>query len=90
MLKPVELKTSASTPVAVLLLPVVLLKSALSPTAVFWIPVVLLTSAPVPRLVLLCAAAMPAREREKWIVAIRTKKNEALLVKLRSIKPPSL
>jgi hypothetical protein len=48
--------------VAVLLLPVLLLKSALNPMAVFWLPVVLLTSAPVPTVVLLCAAAIAARD----------------------------
>ena len=49
--------------------------------AVFWLPVVLLTSAPVPRLVLsCCAAAIPARESEKMSTAIRTDKNEAVLV----------
>jgi hypothetical protein len=42
--------------------------------------VVLLKSAPVPRLVLSCAAAIPARESEKISVAIRTDKNKAVLV----------
>jgi hypothetical protein len=43
-------------------------------------PVVLLTSAPAPRLVLVCAAATPARESEKMSAAIRTEKNETVLV----------
>ena len=56
---------------------------ALSPRAVLWMPVVLLTSAPVPRLVLVCAAATPAKKSEK--MNARTEKNEAVLVELRYI-----
>jgi hypothetical protein len=48
--------------------------------AVFWLPVVLLTSAPVPRVVLLCAAAIAARDNEKMSAAITTKKNETVFV----------
>ena len=48
--------------------------------AVLLLPVVLLTSAFVPRLVLVCAAATPARESEKMSATIRTEKNEAVLV----------
>jgi hypothetical protein len=53
--------------------------------AVLLTPVVLLTSAPDPRLVLLCAAATPASESEKMSVAIRTEKNEAVLVERRNL-----
>jgi len=42
-------------------------------------PVVLLKSAPVPRLVLSCAAATPARESDKKSAAIKTEKNEAVV-----------
>jgi len=62
-----------------------IVKSALSPTAVLELPVVLLTRAPVPRLVLVCAAALPARESKKINATIRTTKNEAVLVELRII-----
>ena len=48
--------------------------------AVLALPVVLLTSAPAPRLVLLCAAATPARKSEKKSPAIKTEKNEAVLL----------
>ena len=46
--------------------------------AVLKSPVVLLKSAPVPRLVLFCAAATPARESEKMTATIRTEKNLAV------------
>jgi hypothetical protein len=46
---------------------------------VLLLPVVLLTNAPVPRLVLLCAATIPARESKKRS-AIATEKTEAVLV----------
>jgi hypothetical protein len=78
---PVVLLKSALTPLAVLELPVVLLFIAATPMAVLSSPVVLLTSACVPRLVLLlCAAATPARESERMSARIRTEKNEAALV----------
>jgi hypothetical protein len=70
---------------AVLKSPVVLLKSALTPLAVLKLPVVLLKSTPVPRLVLVWAAATPAKESEKMRAAMRTEKNEAVLVEWRNI-----
>jgi hypothetical protein len=63
----------------------VLLKSALTPLAVLKLPVVLLKSAPVPRLVLVWAAATPAKEGEKMSVTIRTEKNEAVWKEWRCI-----
>jgi hypothetical protein len=52
----------------------------MAPLAVLEMPVVLLWSAPVPRLVLLCAAAPPARESETMSAAIRTEQSEAVWV----------
>jgi hypothetical protein len=56
------------------------------------LPVVLFLRAPVPRLVLrvlLCAAAPPARENDK-MSAIRTQKNEVVLLKWLYIYKTSL
>ena len=52
-------------------------KERIGPLAVLKLPVVLLTSAFVPRLVLVCAAATPARESENMSATIRTEKNLA-------------
>jgi len=71
-------KRSASAPLAVLKLPVLFKTSASNPMAVLKVPVVLLTSAFVPRLVLVCAAATPARESENMSTAIRTEINLAV------------
>src|SRR5262245_9689105 len=84
---------SASAPVAVLKLPVGLLKSGLTPMAVLKGPVVLFLSASLPRSVLpsACAAqAPPAAKSKKMIAAIRTERNEALVVEWRNICKPSL
>jgi hypothetical protein len=78
--RPVVFLPSTSSPLAVLSMPVVLSESAFDPMAVLKPPVVLLMSAFVPRLVLPCAAATPARASEKMSAAIRTEKNEAVLV----------
>ena len=62
-----------------------LLNSAWTPMAVLKLPVVLFPSAFIPRLVLPCAPATPARDSEKMSAAIRMEKNDAVLVELRNI-----
>ena len=87
---PVVLLKSALTPLAVLALPVVLLKSVWNPVAVLLTPVVLLTSAFVPRLVLVCAAATPARESEKMSTAITDGEKRSSVGRMAKHIKPSL